>query len=257
MALQPAAHRDGPSSRWPELNVDAAAFAEFARHRASTARPHEDLHVVCAIEQNNRAAVAAFIQEISSVARRVTRSDGDVATELASQLREKLLGPSHKLREYKGEGSLTGWLRMVAIRTFLDSTRAARRRPDHALGEEILADAAAAEDGPELDYLKANCRSLVRSAFAAAAATLPAHQRVLLAQHYLQALTLEDLGRLYQVHRITMARRVSAARSALAEATRQEISARSTFTNAETRDVIALVLSKLEVSLSSWNVANT
>ena len=89
----------------------------------------------------------------------------------------------------------------------------------------------------------------MRRAFAAAARELPAEQRILVRQHHLAGITLDQLADVYGIHRVTVARRLAAARDALGLLARQRLAAEIALPVDELESVLALVISKLDVSM--------
>ena len=81
--------------------------------------------------------------------------------------------------------------------------------------------------------------------------SLTARQRNLLRQQYIDGLSIDELGRLYGVHRATAARWAQAARLALIDATRQILDERLALTDSEFRSLVRLVISQLELRLDS------
>jgi RNA polymerase sigma-70 factor (ECF subfamily) len=138
---------------------------------------------------------------------------------------------------------------MVALRTHLDLVRASGRQPTVLTADGDLGNLAAADDSPELNYLKALYRDAVRRAFAQAARELPPDQRILVRQHHLAGVTLDQLADVYGIHRVTVARRLSAAREALGTLARQRLAAEIQVPAAELDHILGLVMSQLDVSL--------
>jgi RNA polymerase sigma-70 factor (ECF subfamily) len=74
-------------------------------------------------------------------------------------------------------------------------------------------------DDQETSYLRESCWADFKAALAEAFAGLQPRQRNVLRCH-LQGLTAEQIGRMYRVHRVTVARWLSAIRFELLESTR-------------------------------------
>jgi RNA polymerase sigma-70 factor, ECF subfamily len=81
-----------------------------------------------------------------------------------------------------------------------------------------------------------------------ALASVSPRARTLLRLHYLDGLTVDDLGRMYGVHRATAARWVAAARETVFDETRQRIEAGLGLGEESAADVVRLVQSQLAVS---------
>ena len=178
-------------------------------------------------------------------------SPGHSAADLRQILREKLYvappGGRPKLSEYAGRGELASWLRITAVRVFLDLDK----RKDRAR-ESPTADGELAMPDPgdlSLEVIKAEYRAAVAEAMRDAAAGLDLAERHLLHQHFVAGLSIDELGVALGIHRATAARRVARAREALVEETRALLAARLRLSNEDLDEVIGMVLSRLDVSI--------
>jgi RNA polymerase sigma-70 factor (ECF subfamily) len=184
------------------------------------------------------------------MARRAKLGDAD-ANEVVQKLRVYLLVGDGvelpKLAEYGGRGDLQGWLRVVALRA---AVRFARRAGNAGSDDEdaVLALRSSGDD-PELSYLKAVYQTAFREAFAAAIGTLDADMKTLLRQHFVDGLTIDELGPMYGVHRATAARRLNDARTVLLARVRREFAERARVSDREMNSVLRLVESRLALTL--------
>src|SRR5439155_27001611 len=78
-----------------------------------------------------------------------------------------------------------------------------------------------ADPDPETALLRARYASAANEALREAFASLDARERNLLRQHFVDRLSIDDLGPLYGVHRATVARWLERAREALEARTRK------------------------------------
>src|SRR5262249_22511362 len=107
-----------------------------------------------------------------------------------------------KIREYRGTGSLSGWVRIVAIRTARDLQRSHKM---HAPVEEAGASQIrSALPDPELQYLKKRYGREFRQAFQTVLSTLPERERNVMRLHFLEGMTSAAIGALYQVQGATI-----------------------------------------------------
>jgi len=245
-------------SRWPDVHVSLDQFVQWIEHHLASSRElasdelwGDDLYLTAACIAGDPHALRALDELLAAEVERLRpkRRDPDATAELHQLLRDKLLVGREKLREYAGASSLRRWLKMVALRTHLDAQRSVARRPTVLTDDGDLGGLAATDDSPELHYLKTHYRDAVRRAFAHAARELPPDQRILVRQHHLAGVTLEQLADVYGVHRVTVARRLSAAREALGVLARQRLATEMQLPQEELDHVLALVMSQLEVSL--------
>jgi RNA polymerase sigma-70 factor (ECF subfamily) len=245
---------------WPELALNREDFVQFAEQRlgvagSANARP-QDLYLAFGCSVGDAAAIAAFekayARDMEQVARRF-ESPQLSREDLRQLLREKLLvardGCAPKIADFNGRGFLQNWLRVTAVRTFLDEIkrlkRHARERPEDGKVLEELADGL----DPELEFLKRKYRGEFKTAFAAAIRTLSSEERNLLRHQALAGLNVDQIGAIYAVHRATAARRLDRARQALLKATRGELMRRLSVDRDELESIMQLILSNLDVSI--------
>ena len=259
VALCAAVHRE-----LPELD-DAIDDGELVATLASRAPDHEvvaylercrpsELALALAASRAHPGAIARLERDhrgvIDAMCWRFASPVHTVA-DLRQILREKLFvappGGRPALAEYAGQGQLDSWLRITAVRVFLDLGR----RKDRAR-EAPIADGVLTMPDPgdlSLEVIKAEYRAAVAQAMRDAADELDAADRHLLHQHYVAGLSIDQLGVALGIHRATAARRVVRAREALVGATRALLVTRLRLANEELDEVIGMVLSRLDVSI--------
>lgn len=157
-----------------------------------------------------------------------------------------LVGERPKLADYAGQGFLENWLRVTAVRICLDLGKRKDRAREKPAGDDVLALPSPADLA--LDHLKAEYRSIVAGALHAAARALDPGDRVLLRQHLVAGMTIDQLGTVLGVHRATAARRIERARQALLDSVRVALAARLALPLAEVDSVIGLVASRIDLS---------
>lgn len=193
-------------------------------------------------------AVEAVVRAAASAAARRLGGDSSAADEIAQRVAEKLWlgrssGGAPVLSTYTGEAPLSAWLRVIAYREGVELLRT-REVPDEAIVDRVVA-----TTEPELAMLRTSYLVAFKRCFKAAFAELSMHDRDLVRRHHLDGLSLEDLAKLYGTHRATVARWLAKVRERLVTETRaalrSELSA-----NTDLDDVLALIASKLEASLS-------
>lgn len=244
---------DAARAAWPALEVDAAEFERFVRARfsgdLSAATPRAaDLYLACAALAGVgiEAFDAVLAREVAAACARV-RPPFD-ADEAAQRVRAHLLvaaAPAPpKLATYMGQGDLRGWLRVAATRLLLN---AKTRGPREDSGLSGVLDALAARgDDPELAFFKEHYRAELKRAFEECALALSARDRALLRFALVDRLNVDEIGKLYGVHRATAARWVAAARAELERGTR----ARLRVEGRELESIVRMLGSQLDVSLS-------
>jgi len=215
----------------PEVELDAAAWG-CALGRALegvpaasyvarlSALPVADLWLAAAAAAGVPAAIETFervlIPEVDRALRRFSLAPDDF-DELRQCVRVRLLvaggSTGARIGQYRGRGSLAGWVRTVATRTALNERRASGAPTDEP--DELPRLLAST---PELAQVRREHQELFIRAFRAAFGDLTSRARNLLRLRHIDDLPLENLARAYQVHVSTASRWLASARDALATA---------------------------------------
>jgi RNA polymerase sigma-70 factor (ECF subfamily) len=201
------------------------------------------------------AALRTFEPNIRAAFRRL-RLDEAAVDDLVQELYSRLLigGPDGvpKLMSYAGRGSLKSWLRSAATRyglNFLDS-----HRQPAPLTETVLLGLRTTGD-PELDLLKQKYREYFKDAVATALRSLPTRDRTLLAQYFIDGLTVDELAAIHDTHRATAARWVARAREAVFEETMAQLRTTLRVERNELDSILRLINSQLEASMGALLVS--
>jgi RNA polymerase sigma-70 factor (ECF subfamily) len=203
----------------PGLPEDAAAFSAFVEQRATEAeleRRHvADLYLAWACDRGDAAALAVFERDVMPVVARQLASFAD-HHEVLQILRERML-VEHGIAAYDGRAPLATWLRVCATRIGLREQQRARR--DEPLDDRHLDQLAPGVPGPELAYLRRLYGASFQEAFAAAVADLAPRDRNLLRLSVIDGLGIDQIAKVFHVHRATAARQLARARGDLVTAT--------------------------------------
>jgi RNA polymerase sigma-70 factor (ECF subfamily) len=212
----------------------------------------DDLALARACARGEREALAAFEAMVAPVIAATAARFGrhDFVAEVGQLVRRRLLvaelGKEPHLVQYRGRGSLAKFVQAVTVRQALNLLESdARHAP--AQGDEALLETPAGGDDPELAAIKGRYRAEFKQAFAAAMATLEEASRTALRLHYLDGLTLAEVGGLYGWSVPTASRRLAAARAALLEATRACMAEKLKLSRPELDSVLRLIESRLSV----------
>lgn len=171
--------------------------------------------------------------------------------EVLQALRANLLMPRaeapSRLLGYAGTGPLLHWVSISATRLAL--------RMRKALGEEshVEAEVLAAHPAPgglELGFVREEARGHVRAAFVRAVASLDDEDRELLRLHFVERLSLERMGALFDLHKSTLSRRLTAVQSLLEKRTRRALAERLSLPEPEVDSVMRAIHGRLDLSLS-------
>lgn len=132
-----------------------------------------------------------------------------------------------RITEYGGRGSLRGWLRITIVRQVIDFVRRTQRRE---LGQQVdeaeLLGLRAATADPELAYARTSFETELREALREGFASLSARERNLLRHFLIHGLGIDDVARIYDVHRATAHRWRLRAQETLLRATRTALRSR-------------------------------
>lgn len=248
---------DAAREAWPNLAFDRDAFERYLRERIETDTANDahaaDLLLAFGCVQQDKAAIdaleRAYLAKVPDFIHRVERSEAG-ASEVQQIVRERLLvgsstsGP--KIAEYGGRGPLGSWVRVVAIRVALEIARS--RKPE-IHDDDVSASEMVASGDPEMDYLRVRYAHAFRGAFSGALSALQERDRTVLQLYLVDGLNIEKIGKLYQVHRATVARWIATTRDQLYDDTRQRLREELNLNATEFESIVRLVRSQLDVSV--------
>jgi RNA polymerase sigma-70 factor, ECF subfamily len=236
---------------WPGIAVPVERLAAFVADRGATGELRPDVVLACACLDADPAALAAFEQRLlAPVAARLRADMGNgIADEAIGRLRETLFvsapGGTPKLASYSGRGELRGWLEVVARREAYKVARQELAGP----GDDHILDGLPDDDDLELRQIKSQHRSELGRAFADALAALPARERLILRQRYLDGLTFDEVGAIHGVHRITVMRWLARIEKQLLREIRRSLVARLRLGESEVDQLVEDARSRLDLSL--------
>lgn len=251
---------------WPGAAVDLHQFvAQLARRMIPSKRVDEwladvhaaDLYLCCGCASGDSQSIATFEQTVlPQVVPAIASIDPSptFVADAKQQVRQKLLVPSDgrppKISEYAGFGPLAHWLRAVALRTALNLRRAHNREEALASDDQLLELPAQVND-LELEYLKTRYRKDFSEAFRKAVEILSPQDRNVLRLHFVDGLSLSQVGSAYQADKSTVSRWIAKSRLMLLEQTRQDLAQRLRLDTKELDSLMNLVNSQLDVSIST------
>ena len=238
---------------WPQLEVTAERFARAVGTSEPETLCASDLYLACALADGHPRAAALFeplLTKTSPVLASM-RLDATAQDEVRQRLRERLL-VGKAIARFSGRGSLARFLKAAATREAIGWLReqAARHKGPTAEGDEELEALADRAVDPERRAVQKEHGALFKTAFAAAVATLDARERTLLRQQLLDGLTIDELAPLHRVHRATAARWLAAIREKILRATELELAERAGIRGESLHSLVAVVRSRLDLSLS-------
>jgi RNA polymerase sigma-70 factor (ECF subfamily) len=231
------------------------AFVRWLAERAPPENlrelPIDDLYLACACAEQDPAALASFDTQFIAPAGRAARRAGDpddLVAEIQQRLRERLLaGPDARIRQYRGDGPLAGWVATAALRMAMNlrRNRATGQRAHQQAAREIPP-----PSDPEIDILRRQYGEKVESALEDALRSLDAEQRYLLRLHYVDGIPLHKIGTLRRADKSTVSRWLSRARAELLKETRRTLTAELGVGYATLDSLLGHLASNLDISIS-------
>ncbi len=254
-------HLQAGREAWPEITVEPGRFAEEIARRHALAQGAEvaalkgaDLYIAIAACDGNERAIGAIRTTLASevkFASAKTTASADQLAEVTAMLARTLFvdEPDRPaaLRNYSGRGDLKSYLRVIATRELVRVVNRGRR--EVGIDDETLIDRLVPASDPELSILRAKYREVVDDAMRAALKTLEERERALLCYAFIEGMTVEEVGRIYNVHKATAARWIAAAREQLGVKIRDALAERLKISVDEVDSIVRLVQSRIDVSL--------
>jgi RNA polymerase sigma-70 factor (ECF subfamily) len=253
-----ALHARG-SAAYPEFQITASAFAAHlgrcgAVPQGGEAEVHaEDLFLACACLGRVDGAIERMREVHRPTVLRQARRTSDAAEfldEVEQRLWDTLFvgGGAPRLATYSGTGPLERWIAVSAQRVAFMMVR-------HEGAEERAREGMAARDDmaaadPELAAIKQRYREPFQRAVEAAIAALEPRDKMIYRMHLVEGLSMEQIGRAYQVHQTTISRWLADARERVMEGAKQRLRLELELPPADFDSLMRLLLSQLELNLS-------
>jgi RNA polymerase sigma-70 factor (ECF subfamily) len=244
---------------WPGIEVDLSTFRTHCE-RVLGAAPEWDwtrfaseLFLCCGCARGDVEATRALESDtLPHVVKAISRIDSDpeFVEEALQILRDKLLvGPRAKIADYAARGPLVAWLSVAAARVALDLIRARNaRKLQHADLPDRLAQS---DTSPLNDIVKSRYADSFQRALKQAISALPSRERNLLRLQLVGRCSIDQLGRMYLVHRATAARWLEGARNRVFESVREQMKIEHHLTDGEFDSIARGVRSQLDLSITA------
>lgn len=239
---------------WPEIAVDRERYAAaVARHGVENAARGADLYIAVACVDGDAKAIEAVRAMLASgveFAASKTRASKDQIADVTAHLSRILFVDEPErpaaLRTYSARGDIHGYLRVIARRELIRVVNLGRREVEI---DDDLIDGIVPPSDPEISLLRARFHGDVHAAMRTAVGALDDRDRALLRYAFVDGLNVDEIGKLYDVHRATAARWVAAARERLGTKIREQLAAQLKIDVAEVDSIVRLVQSRIDVSL--------
>jgi RNA polymerase sigma-70 factor, ECF subfamily len=245
---------------WPDVELDRERFAAHMESVDPTAasRFPADLYLAAACVARDPAALTIFDRDVLTSARGAIGAidaSAEFIDEALQRLRTNLMvgdGAAPRLLHYAGRGPLRAWVGIAAARTALMMLRSQKRAREVARTDDDWTTTLAmiSTNNPELELLKRQYATAFSEALHDAVRELEPRLRAVLKMSFVDALTIDEIGAVYAVHRATAARWIHRACDEVYERTRALLAEKLELSDTDLDRMNALVRSQLDVSLS-------
>lgn len=220
---------------------------------AAIAALHHDVVIAIAAGDGDPKAVAALDAlcdlEVTFAAGRL-RATPTQADDVRAEVRRLLFTADGErpaaIATYTGRGDFRGYVRVIAARAL--ARRKQRDQREETLDGEVI-DRLGASIDPEVAMLRERYRPDVDAAFRAALGALSDRARAVLRYSLVDGWSIDKIGASYGVHRATAARWLEGAREELGRGIRARLAERLSLAESQVDSIVALVTSRIEVSL--------
>jgi RNA polymerase sigma-70 factor (ECF subfamily) len=240
---------------WPGFRMDLSAFQRWVRVAGidveALCERGDELYLVAACTAQDPQALDAFERRyLATLTQSVGRIalSADQADELRQQLRVTLLlGAQPKIGTFRGQGPLGAWVQVCAVRLALKLGAAQDRLASS--DASVLEGLVAQDADQELMAAKSQYRDAFQAALEECFSGLPSRQKTLLRMHFLDGMSIDEMGQVFHVHRATIARWLVAIRREVLEQICNKISLNLRTSSSEFRSMVRLVRNDVRLSL--------
>jgi RNA polymerase sigma-70 factor (ECF subfamily) len=257
MPLRIAAILADAHAAWPGILVPDAQFAAFLASKSFVESTRfSDLYIAFAASLRDPDAARAIEEAHSPALRKALAGlrlgQAQIDDVLQSLWRDLFATDPPRISQFDGSGDLKSWLRVAATRAGLRVLKKSKREVPESEISEI---AEKASGDPELMLLKAQYRADFHAAVETAIENMNSANAMILRQHFVDGLSIDELGKLYALHRATAARRLANAKQMLVASIRTEFKKKAKLDDDECESVLRLVRSGLDITLRRHFVA--
>lgn len=211
-----------------------------------------DVYLAAAIEEHDPGALKWLVDQVRRSLSRMARPIPnqyfhDVESRVVELVTLGTEGQPPRILKYAAKGPLSAWLQVLVVRTAVDL--AAHHHRVAGEWDEVVA--SIVDDRatpPDVAALKAQWGPALRTALSDSLQKLQARERALLSLHYLDDVGLDELARIYQVHRVTISRWLAGARHTLLTSFREATVATTAMSAPELDSLVSSVEKQLDLS---------
>jgi RNA polymerase sigma-70 factor len=202
-------------TRWPAARFERARLATQIAGLDGDHR--DDVVLAWAVAAGIAPAIADVDALVASAVQHVRARNlaGNALDDIAQLARVRLL-TGDGITSYQGRGSLAAFVRTIVMRLAIDHVRATREQP----ADDVASLLDHVATNPELAHMRDRYAADLADALRTAWSALAAHERFVLELELHQHLSIEQIARVYGVHRTNATRRIASARAALVSGVR-------------------------------------
>lgn len=214
-----------------------------------------DLYLACACGRGDTVALRFFESQVMPrAAAAVARVDAQpqFVDDVCADLRIRLLVQDARtpdIMAYIGRGPLVHWVQVAAMRAATSRKRKKRREVPMELPDVV--DSLLTTD-PELAPFADEIRQPFAEVFAQALDKLTPRERNVLRMYLIDGVSAEGIGRMYRVHRATVARWITKARQKVHRETRRGLAAAVEMKAGSFESVLGMMWNGIDLSLATW-----
>jgi RNA polymerase sigma-70 factor (ECF subfamily) len=214
-----------------------------------------DLRLAEACAAGEAVAVAEFREQclptIDAAIRGIDRMP-DFVDEARQRVFARLLvgapGQPPRIAAYTGQGPLRRWVRTAATRVALSLKDEGRRREPLEDVADALLDGVSVD--PDVRVAKQRYAAELQAALVSGLAALDPRDRTVLRMHVFDRLNIEAIGKVYGVHRSTVARWIAAARARILDGAARHFERVHGVSAASFAELHTVLVSELDLRLS-------
>jgi RNA polymerase sigma-70 factor, ECF subfamily len=243
---------------WPDITLDDRVFVRTLGRVLTTddvateltALNAADLYLACACIAGDAQAQRAFsrhhLGRVREWVAHVDRNEAFAEDVRQEASRKLLLSADHgpKLADYSGRGALGAFVRVFVTRL---ARKMVARSPAYRHDARPV-NLAAAELDPEVALLRRRYAREFADAFKATLVGLDADERNVLKLHYIDGLSIAEVGTTYHVSRATAARLLAKAKARIVHETKEALARRLGRSAPGAETLFAIVESQLGAS---------
>jgi RNA polymerase sigma-70 factor (ECF subfamily) len=250
---------------WPRL-VTPKSEEAFVRYLAARVRVQDDLKSLGSLHADDLGLAFGCVQgdpqASSEVRRRIVgdpvrvqrhlKASASFVDELFQVLSITLLvgePPDEPgIGNYSGRGTLKSWLGAATFHAAMNLRRGRANQPTAQVETESLSSELS---DPELSWIRERHRKDFNAAFREALQAQTSRDRNVLRLYFVDGLSVESIGKLYQVNRSTISRQLAATRGRVLQGVRATLVRQLRLDPAQADSLLRLLTSQLDVSLTT------